>query len=157
VESTHRAPDGGLDRLNGAGGQLAGPLCIPRSALYPVIGWWHDGGVPMREECKHFQSRTYASGEVARFCLLDLAPEAPWRCPDDCPSYERRLADAGWVHGSLVEPPIEDEPEDGANAASMLDDAEEIVNRIAPEAVAEARAEDAKREGRKGWWRRRGR
>jgi hypothetical protein len=30
--------------------------------------------VPMREECKHFQSRTYASGEVARFCVLDLAP-----------------------------------------------------------------------------------
>lgn len=110
----------------------------------------------MREECKHFQSRTYASGEVARFCVLDLAPEAPWRCPENCPSYERRLADAGWVHGSLVEPPIEDEPEDGADAAAMLEDAEDIVSRIAPEAVAEARAEDAKREGRKGWWRRKG-
>ena len=66
--------------------------------------------VPMREECKHFQSRTYACGEVARFCVLDLAPEAPWRCPENCPSYERRLADVGWVHGSLVEPAIEDEP-----------------------------------------------
>jgi hypothetical protein len=109
----------------------------------------------MREECKHFQSRTYASGEVARFCVLDLAPEAPWRCPDDCPSYERRMADVGWVHGSLVEPPIEDEPEDGADAAAILEDAEEIVNRAAPEAVAEARAADAKREGRKTWWRRR--
>ncbi len=54
----------------------------------------------MREECKHFQSRTYASGEVARFCVLDLAPEAPWRCPDNCPRYERRLADVGWVHGT---------------------------------------------------------
>ncbi len=111
----------------------------------------------MREECKHFQSRTYASGEVARFCVLDLAPEAPWRCPDDCPSYERRMADVGWVHGSLVEPPIEDEPEGGADAAAILENAEEIVGRIAPEAVAEARAADAKREGRKGWWRRRGR
>ena len=48
----------------------------------------------MREECKHFQSRTYSDGEVARFCVLDLAPEAPWRCPDDCSRYERRLADA---------------------------------------------------------------
>ena len=26
--------------------------------------------MPMREDCKHFQSRTYPSGEVARFCVL---------------------------------------------------------------------------------------
>ena len=64
----------------------------------------------MREECIHFQSRTYASGEAARFCVLDLAPEAPWRCPENCPSYHRRMADVGWVHGSLVEPALEDEP-----------------------------------------------
>ncbi len=118
------------------------------------------GGVPMREECKHFQSRTYASGEVARFCVLDLAPEAPWRCPADCPAYERRLADAGWVHGSLVEPAIEDEPDSGDAVAELLGNAEEIVNRVAPEAVAEARAEDAKQEAQEAragrrWWRRR--
>lgn len=112
----------------------------------------------MREECKHFQSRTYDSGEVARFCVLDLAPEAPWRCPDDCPAYERRLADAGWDHGTLVEPPIEDAPASGSEVAALLDDAEDIVNRVAPEALAEARAEDERRERREGrerWWRRR--
>jgi hypothetical protein len=115
----------------------------------------------MREECKHFQSRTYDSGEVARFCILDLAPEAPWRCPDNCPSYERRLADAGWVHGSLVEPAIEDEPDGvpGEEAAGMLDDAEEIINEVGPGILAEVRAEDAKREAREAregrrWWRR---
>jgi hypothetical protein len=117
--------------------------------------------MPMREECKHFQSRTYASGEVARFCVLDLAPEAPWRCPDNCPRYERRLADAGWVHGSLVEPAIEDEPgAGGEDVAHLLDDAEDIVNEVAPEVLAEVRAEDARREAREGhsgrrWWRRR--
>jgi len=112
----------------------------------------------MREECKHFQSRTYASGEVARFCLLDLAPEAPWRCPDNCASYERRLADAGWIHGSLVEPPIEDEPDlPSGDVAAILDSAEDIVNDVAPGVLAEVRAEDAKREAREGrrWWRRR--
>ncbi len=112
----------------------------------------------MREECKHFQSRTYSSGEVARFCQLDLAPEAPWRCPNDCPAYEPRLADAGWVHGSLVEPAIEDEPNlPGEQVAEVLDNAEDIVNAIAAEALAEARAEDAKRDARSGrkWWRRR--
>jgi len=111
----------------------------------------------MREECKHFQSRTYDSGEVARFCLLDLAPEAPWRCPDNCPSYERRLADAGWIHGSLVEPAIEDEPEvPGGDVAAVLGNAEEIVNQVAPEALAEARAEDRKNEAKSSrrWWRR---
>jgi len=94
----------------------------------------------MREECKHFQSRTYASGEVARFCVLDLAPEAPWRCPENCPSFQPRLADAGWVHGSLVEPAIEDEPEvPGGDVAGVLGfdraAAAENVRRIAPQAT----------------------
>jgi|SRR5580658_5969067 hypothetical protein len=112
----------------------------------------------MREECKHFQSRTYASGEVARFCVLDLAPEAPWRCPDNCPRYERRMADVGWVHGSLVEPKLEDEPGDPGQATEILSEAEEIVNEIAPGVLADVRAEDAREERRasrrsRRWWR----
>jgi hypothetical protein len=96
--------------------------------------------MPMREECKHFQSRTYASGEVARFCVLDLAPEAPWRCPDDCPRYDRRLADAGWQHGKLVELPVEDEPDEPAgDIASLLQQAERVVDAAAPSALEEAR------------------
>ena len=116
--------------------------------------------MPMREECKHFQSRTYSSGEVARFCELDLAPEAPWRCPDGCSSYEPRLADAGWVHGSLVEPALEEEPEPGnPEMFEMLGEAEDIVNASAPEALAEAErtraAERPARAGRRRWpWRR---
>jgi len=111
--------------------------------------------MPMREECKHFQSRTYASGEVARFCVLDLAPEAPWRCPDNCPRYQRRLADAGWQHGNLVEPAIEDEPEmPSGDIASLLEAAESVVELAAPSAIAEARQRERKQEGRKGLWRR---
>jgi hypothetical protein len=106
----------------------------------------------MREECKHFQSRTYASGEVARFCVLDLAPEAPWRCPDDCPRYERRMADVGWIHGSLIEPPIEDEPDvPAAEVTEVLSNAESIVNDVAADAVAEARKRDAKA-ARRRWF-----
>ena len=117
--------------------------------------------VPMREECKHFQSRTYASGEVVRFCELDLAPEAPWRCPENCPSYQRRLADAGWVHGSLVEPAIEDEPLPGdPQAIQLLGEAEEIVNAVASDALAEAeraraKADRSRPRTRRRWpWRR---
>jgi hypothetical protein len=110
----------------------------------------------MREECIHFQSRTYASGEAARFCVLNLAPEAPWRCPDNCPSYHRRMADVGWVHGSLVEPAIEEEPEtDGGDVAELLDSAEEIINDVAPGILEEVRAEDARKERASNrWWRR---
>jgi hypothetical protein len=110
----------------------------------------------MREECIHFQSRTYASGEAARFCVLDLAPEAPWRCPENCPSYHPRMADVGWVHGSLVEPAIEEEPKDeGGDIAELLGSAEDIVNEVAPGVLDEVRAEDARR-GRSAsrWWRR---
>lgn len=95
--------------------------------------------MPMREECKHFQSRTYASGEVARYCQLDLAPEAPWRCPTQCPKYERRLADAAWVHGSLVPPKIEDEPDGDSNdIAELLRDAEDVVEEALPSVLREA-------------------
>lgn len=115
----------------------------------------------MREECKHFQCRTYASGETARFCVLDLAPEAPWRCPPDCRAYERRIADVAWSHGSLVEPAIEDEPPGpGSDVAALLDAAEDIVNSIGPQAVAEAERERAARQRAQArtaalpWWRR---
>ena len=110
----------------------------------------------MREECVHFQSRTYASGEAARFCVLDLAPEAPWRCPDNCPSYRPRMADVGWVHGSLVEPAREEEPEDaGGDIAELLGSAEDIVNEVAPDVLEEVRADDARRErSAHRWWRR---
>jgi hypothetical protein len=115
----------------------------------------------MREECKNFQSRTYSSGEVARFCVLDLAPEAPWRCPADCKAYEPRLADAGWVHGSLVDRPVEEEPDlPGGDIASLLGDAEEVVNEAAPSILAEVHKEDEQRDRRenrakRSWWHRR--
>ena len=61
----------------------------------------------MREDCVHYESRTYDDDdEVARFCTLDLAPEAPWRCPDNCPKYERILMiGADFEKGSLAETP----------------------------------------------------
>jgi len=33
----------------------------------------------MRQDCRNFESRTYANGETVRKCNLDLAPDAPWR------------------------------------------------------------------------------
>lgn len=87
--------------------------------------------MPMREGCKYYESRTYASGDSVRKCDLDLAPEAPWRCPDDCPKYTPRIADVNWAHGSLISPPTPPEPTgvgSDPSIASLLDEAEDIIN-----------------------------
>ena len=99
--------------------------------------------MPMRQDCKQFESRTYANGETVRKCNLDLAPEAPWRCPDDCPRYERRMADVNWAHGTLVTPATPDEPE-GEGIAELLDSAEDIINAVGPDVLAEVEADRAR-------------
>ncbi len=107
----------------------------------------------MRQDCKYFESRTYPTGDTVRKCDLDLAPEAPWRCPQDCPKYERRLADVAWSHGSLVTPATPEEPpglgEDDSIAA-LLDEAEDIVNAAGPAIMAEVDAERAEAQKPKG-------
>ena len=72
------------------------------------------------------------------------------------PRYRRRMADVGWVHGSLVEPAIEDEPgSGGSDVAELLESAEDIVNEVAPDVLDEVRAEDARKErSASRWWRR---
>jgi hypothetical protein len=105
----------------------------------------------MRTDCRHYESRTYTSGEVVRKCRLDLAPEAPWRCPADCAGYELRRIDAGWQLGSMqqgVQPP-EPEPA-GDDVAALLDEAEDIVNSAAPEILADFEEKPRGRFGRKG-------
>ena len=103
----------------------------------------------MRQDCKFFESRTYANGETVRKCDLDLAPEAPWRCPDNCAAFQPRLADVNWSHASLVTPPTPEEPK-GEGVAELLDAAEDIVNAAGPEILAEVQAEQAKAERRSG-------
>jgi hypothetical protein len=96
--------------------------------------------MPMREECKFFESRTYPNGETVRKCDLDLAPEAPWRCPDHCKAYTPRIADVNWAYGSLVTPPTPPEPESlgkDPSIAELLDEAEEIINEAGPRVRAE--------------------
>ena len=104
----------------------------------------------MRQDCKHFESRTYANGETVRKCDLDLAPEAPWRCPADCNAFQPRLVDVNWAHGSVVTPPTPEEPV-AEGIAELLDAAEDIVNA----AGADIMAEYERREKRVPFWRRR--
>jgi len=102
----------------------------------------------MREDCKHFESRSYPNGDTVRKCNLDLAPEAPWRCPDDCPSFAKRRLDVNWSHGSLVTPETPDEPAglgDDDSIAALLDAAEDIINEAGPRVMADLDAEKAKK------------
>jgi hypothetical protein len=106
--------------------------------------------MPMREDCRHFARRTYDDGEAARFCTLDLAPEAPWRCPENCASYEKTLVDATFVQGPLAPTAVEAEPDEDPDAiGDLLDDAEMIVDAAEPAALAEL-AQKRKRAGK--WW-----
>ena len=106
----------------------------------------------MRSDCRHYDSRTYASGEVVRKCRLDLAPDAPWSCPADCPSYQLRRIDVGWQYGSLAtakgKPEERPPTPDDASVAALLDAAEDIVNAAAPDILAEL--DQPKRRGLRG-------
>lgn len=108
----------------------------------------------MRQDCKHFESRTYPNGETVRKCNLDLAPEAPWRCPDDCPRYQKRLADVNWSYGTLVTPETPDEPvealdRDDDSVAQLLSEAQSIVNAVGPDILADVEDDRGGRRRRK--------
>lgn len=106
----------------------------------------------MRQDCKFYSSREYDTGDSIQTCELDLAPEAPWRCPAECPGFELRLVDVGWQRGSLVPPQAPMEPpgldERGDEIAALLDEAEAIVSGAAEVARSEAEQEWAKRQRR---------
>jgi hypothetical protein len=108
--------------------------------------------MPMREDCRHFASRLYDDGEAARFCVLDLAPEAPWRCPDNCPQYARTVIDSSFVQGSLAREPVEAEPDEKPeDIQDLFDDAEMIIEAAEPAVLADLGQADR---SRRKWWRR---
>ena len=111
--------------------------------------------MPMRQECKNFESRTYPTGDTVRKCNLDLAPEAPWRCPDPCSAYAPRLVDVDWSHGSLITPPTPAAPTSVGqddSVARLLDEAEDIINAAGPRIMAELSVDRDRQKA--PWWKR---
>ncbi|MGQ0744736.1 MAG: hypothetical protein ACT4OS_10470 [Acidimicrobiales bacterium] len=50
-----------------------------------------------RQDCRHYSSRTLASGDRVERCRLDMAALTPFTCPADCLFFEARpLSDTGW-------------------------------------------------------------
>jgi len=109
----------------------------------------------MRQECRNYESRTYPNGETVRKCNLDLAPDAPWRCPAECHKFEPRM-DAGWTYGSMVSPATPDEPPglDDGSAAALLDEAEDFLNQIGQQVLAEVHEERRRAEVTEPGWKR---
>ena len=51
----------------------------------------------VREDCRHYSTRTVASGEVVQRCRVDANEKAPFACPENCLFFEpRSITDAGW-------------------------------------------------------------
>jgi len=51
----------------------------------------------VREDCRHYSSRSMPGGELVQRCRLSVNQTAPFACPEDCLFVEPRpITDAGW-------------------------------------------------------------
>ena len=128
---------------------LAGVDDIPR----PLVPRWAElDGCRCARTAGIFRPGLTRPARWRAFCVLDLAPEAPWRCPANCPSYEKGIIDSTFVVGSLVRPQVEAEPDvPEGDVAGVLDEADFIVTAGEGEIVKEIEREPGVRPWRKVW------
>jgi hypothetical protein len=56
--------------------------------------------VTVRDDCRHYSTRTVSAGDVVERCRLGANEEAPFACPDGCVFFEPRSGlRAGWEPG----------------------------------------------------------
>lgn len=54
-------------------------------------------GMAVKEDCRHYSTRTVASGEKVQRCRVDANEKAPFACPEFCLFFEpRSISDAAW-------------------------------------------------------------
>jgi hypothetical protein len=54
--------------------------------------------VTVREDCRHYSTRSVPGGDLVQRCRLGANDEAPFACPDGCLFFESRaITDAGWL------------------------------------------------------------
>jgi hypothetical protein len=54
----------------------------------------------VRRDCRHYSTRSMASGETVQRCRLSANTDAPFACPGDCVFFEpRSLTATGWEVG----------------------------------------------------------
>ena len=55
------------------------------------------GAMEIRDDCRHYSSRSLPTGDTAQRCRLDVAQMMPFGCPEGCLFFEPRgISDAGW-------------------------------------------------------------
>ena len=65
----------------------------------------------VRQDCRHYSTRTTPTGEVVQRCRVGANETAPFACPVDCIFFESRsITDAGWKRFDT------DQPESGTSA-----------------------------------------
>ena len=109
--------------------------------------------MPMRTDCRHYKRRTSAAREVVEGCRLDAAPDAPYRCPENCPLFEEvKVSRAGWQVGSLGTP----EPTANVQPVTRDDDGlfDTLESEFSPDLVAEIEDQERRR-GKGKWWKKR--
>jgi len=53
--------------------------------------------VAVRDDCRHYSSRSTAGGDAVQRCRIEANEEAPFACPEGCLFFEpRSITDAGW-------------------------------------------------------------
>lgn len=56
------------------------------------------GAVAVRDDCRHYSTRSTTSGDVLQRCRLGMAEDMPFACPEDCLFFEpRAITDTGWL------------------------------------------------------------
>ncbi|HEV8298992.1 MAG TPA: hypothetical protein VGQ20_16915 [Acidimicrobiales bacterium] len=51
----------------------------------------------VRQDCRHYSTRTTSTEEVVQRCRLAANLDAPFACPEHCLFFEpRSITDAGW-------------------------------------------------------------
>jgi hypothetical protein len=62
------------------------------------------GSVGVREDCRHYSSRSTATGDVFQRCRLAVNEEVPFACPEGCLFFEpRAVSDTGWQINDIDE------------------------------------------------------
>lgn len=52
----------------------------------------------VRDDCRHYSTRSTAAGDVLQRCRLGVNEEMPFACPDGCLFFEpRHISETGWL------------------------------------------------------------
>lgn len=69
--------------------------------------WWARSqardwrAMAVRDDCRHYATRTTATGEVMQRCRLGANEDMPFACPTDCLFFEpRSITGSGWTRES---------------------------------------------------------